>query len=91
MPQDVRDLTQQLVLYGSAMVRPLRSVWHSMATKACRSSIMIGTVLNESTQRMIVDHLGTMEQPWNCPHGRPTLRHIGLLSTYTTRAKTTIE
>jgi DNA mismatch repair protein PMS2 len=84
VPQDVRDLTQQLVLYGS-IVKPLRSVWHSMATKACRSSIMIGTVLSESTQRSIVDHLGTMDQPWNCPHGRPTLRHVGLLSNFSSK------
>lgn len=78
-PQDVCELTQQLLQYGS-IVRPLRSVWHSMATKACRSSIMIGTVLSDGTMRDIVDHLSTMDQPWNCPHGRPTLRHIGHVS-----------
>lgn len=20
--------------------------------------------------------MGTMDQPWNCPHGRPTMRHL---------------
>jgi len=24
----------------------------------------------------VVQHMGTMDQPWNCPHGRPTMRHL---------------
>lgn len=24
--------------------------------------------------------MGTMDQPWNCPHGRPTMRHLVSLS-----------
>ena len=23
-----------------------------------------------------VRHMGMMDQPWNCPHGRPTMRHL---------------
>jgi DNA mismatch repair protein PMS2 len=46
------------------------------ASKACRSSIMIGTHLKLHEMRNIVDNLGTIEQPWNCPHGRPTMRHL---------------
>ena len=26
--------------------------------------------------RALVDGLGELEQPWNCPHGRPTMRHV---------------
>ena len=26
--------------------------------------------------RRLVDHMGQIEQPWNCPHGRPTIRHL---------------
>ncbi|CCW62026.1 unnamed protein product [Phytomonas sp. EM1] len=72
---DVLELIQQLVRYGS-IKQPLRAVWHSMATKACRSSIMIGAALSESTMRTIVNRLSEIEQPWACPHGRPTLRHL---------------
>ncbi|ORC92294.1 mismatch repair protein PMS1 [Trypanosoma theileri] len=78
-PHDVMELVQQLVHYGT-ITKPMRCVWHSMATKACRSSIMIGTVLSEKTMRSIVSRLGELEQPWNCPHGRPTLRHVGCIS-----------
>ncbi|EDN93919.1 hypothetical protein SS1G_09786 [Sclerotinia sclerotiorum 1980 UF-70] len=24
----------------------------------------------------VVRHMGEIEQPWNCPHGRPTMRHL---------------
>ncbi|KPA86083.1 mismatch repair protein PMS1 putativemismatch repair protein [Leptomonas pyrrhocoris] len=76
---DVVELVQQLVLYGT-ITHPLRAVWHSMATKACRSSIMIGTALTMKTMRQVVRRLGELEQPWNCPHGRPTLRLLGNLA-----------
>nr|CCC93204.1 mismatch repair protein [Trypanosoma congolense IL3000] len=78
-PHDVMELLNQLTLYG-VINRPMRCVWHSMATKACRSSIMIGTVLSEKTMRSVVSRLSELEQPWNCPHGRPTLRHIARIS-----------
>ena len=26
--------------------------------------------------RRLLDHMGQIEQPWNCPHGRPTIRHL---------------
>lgn len=73
---DVLELVQQLVRYGS-VTKQLRAMWHSMATKACRSSIMIGTALPEVTMRTIVQRLSELDQPWTCPHGRPTLRHLG--------------
>ncbi|KAI9582399.1 mismatch repair endonuclease PMS2 [Glossina fuscipes] len=46
------------------------------ASRACRKSIMIGTALKKSTMKQLVQHMGEMEQPWNCPHGRPTMRHL---------------
>lgn len=55
----------------------LRSMF---AMRACRSSIMIGTPLKSSTMNKVVRHMGTLNKPWNCPHGRPTLRHITTLS-----------
>jgi len=50
---------------------------HQMfASRACRKSVMIGTNLNPKAMNDIVNHMGQIEQPWNCPHGRPTLRHL---------------
>lgn len=47
-----------------------------LAMKACRSSIMIGTFLSKSKMREIISNLSTLDKPWNCPHGRPTMRHL---------------
>ncbi|KAK9239045.1 hypothetical protein V1525DRAFT_399656 [Lipomyces kononenkoae] len=47
-----------------------------LAMKACRSSVMIGTALKREKMRAIVDGLGILDRPWNCPHGRPTMRHL---------------
>ena len=47
-----------------------------MASRACRSSIMIGRALSVSDMVKIVRRLKELEQPWNCPHGRPTMRHL---------------
>lgn len=46
------------------------------ASRACRKSVMIGTALKVSEMKRIVSNLATIEQPWNCPHGRPTMRHL---------------
>lgn len=46
------------------------------AMRACRKSIMIGKPLNKNTMRRIVKNLSVLDKPWNCPHGRPTMRHL---------------
>ena len=49
------------------------------ASRACRTSIMIGTSLSLDQMTRIVKRLANVEHPWNCPHGRPTMRHVGNL------------
>lgn len=46
------------------------------ASRACRMSIMIGRALTRAQMRKVVKNLAGIEQPWNCPHGRPTMRHL---------------
>lgn len=46
------------------------------ASRACRKSVMIGDILNQSAMRKLLNHMGEIDQPWNCPHGRPTMRHL---------------
>jgi DNA mismatch repair protein PMS2 len=46
------------------------------ASRACRSAIMIGTAMKPQEMERVVAKLEHVEQPWNCPHGRPTLRHL---------------
>ena len=47
-----------------------------LANRACRSSIMVGRDLDNKTMSKVVTNLKTLESPWNCPHGRPTLRFL---------------
>jgi DNA mismatch repair protein PMS2 len=47
-----------------------------LASRACRSSIMIGKTLRGSQMEKVVRHMGEMDKPWSCPHGRPTMRHL---------------
>ena len=61
------------------MIRPakVRSVF---ASRACRGAIMIGKPLTRKEMRVVVDNIHSLDQPWNCPHGRPTMRHLFDLS-----------
>jgi len=51
-------------------------VWQLLACRACRGAIMIGKALRVGEMEKILMNLGSLEQPWNCPHGRPTMRHL---------------
>ncbi|CAD5207435.1 unnamed protein product [Bursaphelenchus okinawaensis] len=72
---DIEECISALKTFPSAMYRPvkLRKIF---ASKACRKSVMFGDKLSMEQMVTIVRHMGTMEQPWNCPHGRPTIRHV---------------
>jgi DNA mismatch repair ATPase MutL len=50
-----------------------------LASRACRSSIMIGSALTKQQQAKILSRLAELDAPWNCPHGRPTMRHLTVL------------
>jgi len=57
------------------------------ASRACRSAVMIGTALEHYMMRKIVHQMAALEDPWCCPHGRPTLRHLVDLSSLKAVAK----
>ncbi|XP_011311447.1 mismatch repair endonuclease PMS2 [Fopius arisanus] len=57
------------------IVRPSR-VRSMLASRACRGAVMIGKALNSSEMRRLVCQMGMIHNPWNCPHGRPTIRHL---------------
>jgi len=48
----------------------------ALATKACRTSIMIGEPLGKDQMQDILNNLSETSRPWNCPHGRPTIALI---------------
>uniref|UniRef100_A0A669QU98 PMS1 homolog 2, mismatch repair system component n=1 Tax=Phasianus colchicus TaxID=9054 RepID=A0A669QU98_PHACC len=77
-PQDIDELIFMLSDCPGVMCRPSR-VRQMFASRACRKSVMIGTALNAQEMKKLVTHMGEIEHPWNCPHGRPTMRHIASL------------
>lgn len=78
----VRDLEELIVLLSESVStnelsvpRPGK-VRKMFAMRACRSSIMIGKTLTTRQMQRVVHNMGTIDKPWNCPHGRPTMRHL---------------
>ncbi|CCG25664.1 Pms1 DNA mismatch repair factor [Candida orthopsilosis Co 90-125] len=56
-----------------------------LAMKACRSSIMIGSPLSRGKMTQVVQNLSRLDKPWNCPHGRPTMRHLSELDNWNSK------
>ncbi|KAG2456092.1 PMS2 endonuclease, partial [Polypterus senegalus] len=77
-PSDIEELIFMLSDCPGVMCRPSR-VRQMFASRACRKSVMIGTALSASEMKKLVTHMGEIEHPWNCPHGRPTMRHLANL------------
>lgn len=75
---DLEELIALLAEYSPGLgpvPRPSK-VRKMFAMRACRSSIMIGKTLTGKQMGKVVRHLGELDKPWNCPHGRPTMRHL---------------
>ncbi|XP_038899185.1 DNA mismatch repair protein PMS1 isoform X1 [Benincasa hispida] len=91
--EDVKDLISTLAdsegecsIIGSYRMDTADSVCPSrvramLASRACRSSVMIGDPLGRNEMQKILEHLAELKSPWNCPHGRPTMRHLVDLTT----------
>ncbi|KAK0909050.1 ATP-binding mismatch repair protein [Friedmanniomyces endolithicus] len=84
---EMSDLDELLHLLSEAptgcseIPRP-KKVQKILAMRACRSSIMVGKTLAVRQMQKVVTHMGEMEKPWNCPHGRPTMRHLAGLGAW---------
>lgn len=83
--EDIEELLFMLRESPSEFCRPSR-VRAMFASRACRKSVMIGTALKKCDMKVLVDHMAEIEKPWNCPHGRPTIRHlVNLAMVHTTK------
>ncbi|KAJ1973719.1 ATP-binding mismatch repair protein [Dimargaris verticillata] len=73
--KDLQEIVAKLYDDPSKLVRCSRAQ-AVFASRACRKSIMIGDPLNKAQMKKVITNLGTIKHPWNCPHGRPTIRHL---------------
>ncbi|KAF8968484.1 MutL C terminal dimerization domain-containing protein [Flammula alnicola] len=91
---DMKDLEEVINLMrdrpGGQMVRCSKAR-AMFAMRACRKSVMIGMPLTQHQMTTVIRHMGTMDQPWNCPHGRPTMRHLLDIRTSGSRPKEDID
>ncbi|KAF4125315.1 DNA mismatch repair protein PMS2 [Geosmithia morbida] len=84
---NIADLEELISLLGDEsseskhIPRPSK-VRKMFAMRACRSSVMIGKPLTRNQMFNLVGHMGELDKPWNCPHGRPTMRHLCRIQTW---------
>lgn len=48
-------------------------IWRLAATTACRMSVMAGDYISEEDQEWILENIRYCDNPFTCPHGRPTI------------------
>ncbi|KAH8155332.1 uncharacterized protein LAJ45_00342 [Morchella importuna] len=75
----IKDLEELIHLVhedqGNSSVR-CSKVRSMFAMRACKKSTKVGRALTIKGMQKIVRHMGELDKPWNCPHGRPTMRHL---------------
>ncbi len=67
----IQDMLDQYEKNQSISIENLRK--HAIATMACHSSIRFHRPLSLQEMKQVIIDLGKCEQPFHCPHGRPTL------------------
>lgn len=78
--QGLLALGQHRSDWGPGTVPRPPKVWTLLASRACRGAVMVGRALRVREMERILNDLSKLEQPWNCPHGRPTMRHLADMS-----------
>ncbi|KAI5851015.1 hypothetical protein BZA05DRAFT_430366 [Tricharina praecox] len=79
--EDLEELIHLIHQHRGSGTAHLRcsKVRSMFAMRACRKSVMVGRALPVKAMEKIVRHMGELDKPWNCPHGRPTMRHLAEL------------
>jgi DNA mismatch repair protein PMS2 len=67
-PRDVRKPRMPSERYG-------RHATHTRTDDYCAQHCC-SFMTPSDLRTQVVRHMSTMDQPWNCPHGRPTMRHL---------------
>ncbi|WP_026508689.1 DNA mismatch repair endonuclease MutL [Butyrivibrio sp. MC2013] len=48
-------------------------IYYKIASMACKASVKGGNRMNMAEMEALIDELLTLDNPYNCPHGRPTI------------------
>ena len=72
--QFLHDLIDEALTDKKMSVLDIRK--EKIASLACHSSIKFNHYLSPEESRKLLERLGACRQPFNCPHGRPTMMSI---------------
>lgn len=65
------DLLDELM--NDRQSKNIDAVDHRIATMACKSAVKGNQSLSFKEAQVLIDELLTLDNPFNCPHGRPTI------------------
>ncbi|EDO05768.1 DNA mismatch repair protein C-terminal domain family protein [Babesia bovis T2Bo] len=72
---DPTNTSASQVLWGANTILPRpKRIWNILANRACKDAVKLGDPLTMKQMIVIKDRLAGLVHPWNCPHGRPTMK-----------------
>ncbi len=72
----IQDMIDYFLKNNEIKIEALRK--HAIATMACHSSIRFNRNLTIEEMKQVVEDLRKCEQPFHCPHGRPTFIEMSM-------------
>ncbi len=79
MPSDILGLDEKQFfvemlddLTENGRLRDTETLYMKIATMSCKAAIKGGDPISEAEFRSLLDEMLTLDNPYNCPHGRPT-------------------
>ncbi|MDR1913706.1 MAG: DNA mismatch repair protein MutL, partial [Clostridiales bacterium] len=70
---DMLDTLSSLPEEKSKGEPPTDSIADAIASAACKAAVKAKDHLDESEARALIERMLTLENPFTCPHGRPTI------------------
>ncbi|MBQ3974436.1 MAG: hypothetical protein II628_09750, partial [Lachnospiraceae bacterium] len=71
-PDDLLHETLEEIMDEKMKGTP-RSILTRIATMACKASVKGSTIMSVTEAQALIEELMTLENPYHCPHGRPTI------------------
>ena len=70
-----KDLLMELIdgLSDDSMGKSVESIYDRIATMSCKAAVKGNNELSFAEADKLIDELLKLENPYNCPHGRPTI------------------
>lgn len=70
-----KDLLMELIdgLSDESMGKNVESIYDRIATMSCKAAVKGNNELSFAEADKLIDELLKLENPYNCPHGRPTI------------------